>query len=174
MPKNARWCRPGITLYGCKPDPAQEFPLALRPVAALKAAVAKIKKVPSLTSISYGSRYLTTRETFIATIPLGYGIGLPRKLTGSGSVLIGGRRYAIAGTVTMDYIMADIGPDADIRVGDEAVAIGCQGSVRITPDDVALQCGTIAYEILCGLSSKLDRYYILRGEVVEHLQGHYF
>jgi alanine racemase len=166
--------RPGITLYGCKPDPAQEFPLRLRPAVSLKAAVSKIKVVPAGTPVSYGGRYVTTRETHIATIPLGYGIGLPRKLTGVGSVLLGGRRYAIAGTVTMDYVMADIGPSTDVRVGDEAVAIGCQGTECITPDEVALQCGTIAYEILCGLSTRLDRYYILGGEVVEHVQGHYF
>jgi alanine racemase len=141
---------------------------------SLKAAVAKIKQVPAGTPVSYGGRYVTTRETLIATISLGYGIGLPRKLTGVGSVLLGGRRYAIAGTVTMDYVMADIGPSTDICVGDEAVAIGCQGGECISPDEVALQCGTIAYEILCGLSARLDRYYILGGEIVATQQGHYF
>ncbi len=166
--------RPGITIYGCKPDPLQDFPLALKPVVTLKAPVTKIKKVSAGTAISYGARYVTSAETHIATIPLGYGIGLPRKLTGAGSVLIRGRRYAIAGTVTMDYIMADVGLNTDVCVGDEAVAIGCQGSECISPDEVAAKCGTIAYEILCGLSTRLDRYFVLKGEVVGRQEGHYF
>ncbi len=166
--------RPGISLYGCKPDPAQEFPLDLKCAAALKAHVVKIKRVPAGTTVSYGARYITPQETCIATIPLGYGIGLPRKLTGTGSVLIGGTRYAIAGAVTMDYIMADVGPEPLVRLGDEAVAIGYQGGAAITADEVGLLCGTIGYEILCGLSAKLDRYYYLKGSLVHHQQGFYF
>jgi alanine racemase len=166
--------RPGITIYGCKPDPLQDFPLALKPVVTLKAPLSKIKLVPAGTAVSYGARYVTSTETHIATIPLGYGIGLPRKLTGTGQVLIGGKRYAIAGTVTMDYIMADLGPKTDIRVGDEAVAIGYQGSECISPDELAAKCGTIAYEILCGLSTRLDRYFMLKGEVVGRQEGLYF
>src|SRR5271157_867978 len=166
--------RPGITLYGCKPDPLQDFPLALRPAVTLKAPVAKVKKVPAGTAVSYGARYIASAETHIATIPLGYGIGLPRKLTGAGSVLIRGRRYAIAGTVTMDYIMADVGPETDVSVGDEAVAIGYQGGECISPDEIAAKCGTIAYEILCGLSTRLDRYFMLKGEVVGRQEGLYF
>jgi alanine racemase len=166
--------RPGITIYGCKPDPLQDFPLNLRPAVTLKASVAKVKLVPAGTAVSYGARYVTSTETHIATIPLGYGIGLPRKLTGVGSVLIHGRRYAIAGTVTMDYIMVDLGPKTDVQVGDEAVAIGYQGHECISPDEIAAKCGTIAYEILCGLSTRLDRYFILKGEVVGRQEGLYF
>jgi alanine racemase len=166
--------RPGITLYGCKPDPCQQFPLNLKSAVTLKAPVVKIKRVAAGTPISYGGRYVTSTETHIASIPLGYGIGLPRGLTGKGSVLINGRRYAIAGTVTMDYVMADVGASPDVSVGDEAVAIGCQGGECISPDEVALSCGTIAYEILCGLSARLDRYYIYKGAISERIAGRPF
>lgn len=166
--------RPGITMYGCKPDPSQDFPLALKSVVALKAHVAKIKRVPAGTPVSYGGRYVTPDDTNIATIPLGYGIGLPRLLTNKGAVLIGGKRYTIAGTVTMDYIMVDAGPRPQMSVGDEAVAIGYQGSEYISPDEVARLAGTIAYEILCGLSTKLDRYYIRNGVTLHYQPGYYF
>lgn len=166
--------RPGITLYGCRPDPSQQFPLNLKSVVTLKAPVVKMKRVAAGTPISYGGRYVTSTETNIATIPLGYGIGLPRGLTGKGSVLINGRRHAIAGTVTMDHIMADVGTSPAVSIGDEAVVIGCQGCECISPDEVALCCGTIAYEILCGLSERLDRYYIYKGAISDRVAGRLF
>jgi alanine racemase len=166
--------RPGIALYGCRPDPAQDFDLDLKCAIALKAYVTKIKHVPAGTPVSYGGRYVATADTMIATIPIGYGIGLPRSLSGKGSVLIGGKRYAISGTVTMDYIMADVGANPAVRVGDEAVAIGCQGAECISADEVALKAGTIGYEILCGMSAKLDRYYYLGGAMVRFTPGFYF
>jgi alanine racemase len=166
--------RPGITLYGCRPDPSRDFGISLKPVVSLKSYVVKTKRVPAKTPLSYGGTYVTPGDTTIATISLGYGIGLPRRLGNTGSVLIRGKRYTIAGRVTMDYIMADVGPDTDILPGDEAVAIGCQGSECITADDIAASAGTIGYEILCGLSSRLDRYYYLGGKVIHHLPGYIY
>lgn len=163
--------RPGIALYGCKPDPCQDFGIELRNVAGLKAPVVKIKKVPSGTPVSYGGTYVTDRETHIATIPLGYAHGLPRLLSNKGEVLIRGKRYRIAGNVTMDYIMADAGPNPEIRVGDEAVAMGFQGEDCITTDEVARHCRTIGYEILCGLSRRTDRFYLQAGKVLLHQKG---
>jgi alanine racemase len=160
--------RPGIALYGCKPDPAQDFPLDLKPVLSLKARVIKIKRVPAGTAISYGGTYLTASDTTVATIGLGYGHGLPRQLGNNGSVLIRGRRYPIAGRVTMDYIMVDSGPDPVITVGDEVIAIGSQGDECISPDELALQCKTIAYEILCAMNRTIDRHYILNGREILH------
>jgi alanine racemase len=163
--------RPGIALYGCKPDPLQEFGITLKPVVSLKSYVVKVKRVPPGTPVSYGGRYVTKGDTHIATISLGYGAGIPRRLSNIGTVLIRGRRYTIAGTVTMDYVMVDTGPSTDIRVGDEAVMLGCQDGECVTADAVAEQAGTIGYEILCGLSRRLDRYYYLGGNVVHFLPG---
>jgi alanine racemase len=149
----------------------REFPLDLRPVVSLKGRIVKIKKVPAGTPVSYGGRYVTERDTVIATIALGYGDGLPRSLGNRGEVLIRGGRYRIAGRVTMDYIMVDAGPDPSFRVGDEAAVMGSQGDERISPDDVALLDGTIAYEIMCGLSASIDRVYISGGKTVARLKG---
>jgi alanine racemase len=161
--------RPGIALYGCNPDPGQDFTYDLRPVASLKARVVKIKRVPSGTPVSYGGQYVTSRETHIATIPIGYAHGLPRMLgSRGGCVLIGGKRYGIAGRVTMDYVMVDAGAEPEFGVGDEAVAMGCQGSECIGADEIARRCGTIGYEILCGLNRRIDRYYTRCGRVVFH------
>jgi alanine racemase len=158
--------RPGIILYGCKPDPAQEFPIDLRPVAALKAGIIKIMSVPAQTPVSYGGTYVTPRDTRIATAPLGYAHGLPRALSNKGEVLIGGRRFPIVGRVTMDYIMIDIQDDTDISCGDEVVALGSQGNETITADAIALQSNTIAYEILCGLNARINRFYLQGGRII--------
>jgi alanine racemase len=166
--------RPGIALYGCKPDPKQDFPLDLLPVSSLKSRIVKMKKVPAHTPISYGGRYVTAVDTAIATIALGYGHGLPRSLGNRGEVLICGKRYTIAGTVTMDYIMIDAGPHPSVDIGDEVVAIGRQGNECISPDDVAILDDTIGYEILCGLSTSIDRKYIFNGKVVARENGRIF
>jgi alanine racemase len=160
--------RPGIALYGCKPDPGQDFALDLKPVLSLKTHVVKMKRVGAGTPISYGSSYVTETETTIATIALGYGQGLPRQLSNRGSVLIRGRRYRLAGRVTMDFIMVDAGANPDMSIGDEVVALGSQGTKNILPDDLALLCNTIGYEILCNISSTIDRLYILDGKIIHH------
>ncbi len=158
--------RPGIALYGCKPDPTQNFDINLKPVASLISHVVKMKKLPAGTPVSYGGNYVTETDTWIATIPLGYAHGLPRYLNGKGFVLIGGKRYRIAGNVTMDYIMVDAGAKPSVSVGDKVVALGTQGGESITPDDVALIGNTIGYEVLCNLGTTIDRFYIRDGKVV--------
>jgi len=163
--------RPGIALYGCKPDPAQEFGIDLKPVASLISHVVKMKKLPGGTPVSYCGNYVTPADTWIATVPLGYAHGLPRYLNGKGSVLINGTRYRIAGNVTMDYIMVDAGATPSISIGDEVAAIGTQGGESITPDDVAVIGGTIGYEVLCNLGTTIDRFYTRDGKVVRHEAG---
>jgi alanine racemase len=158
--------RPGIALYGCRPDPAQNFGIDLKPVASLISHVVKMKKVPGGTPVSYCGNYVTSADTWIATIPLGYAHGLPRFLSGCGSVLIGATRYRIAGNVTMDYIMVDAGPNPAVSVGDEVVAIGSQGGESITPDEVALIGRTIGYEVLCNLGRSIDRIYTQNGKII--------
>ncbi|MDR2578086.1 MAG: alanine racemase [Chitinispirillales bacterium] len=163
--------RPGIALYGCKPDPAQDFDINLKPAASLISSVVKMKKVPAGTAVSYGGNYITTEETWIATIALGYAHGLPRFLTGKGGVIINGKPYRIAGNVTMDYIMVDAGPNPAISIGDKAVAIGSCGGETITPDDIAVMGNTIGYEILCNLGTSIDRFYMRGGKIICHDPG---
>ena len=166
--------RPGIALYGCKPDPAQDFPLDLKPVAALKGYIVRMKQVPAGTPVSYGAHYITEQTTWIATINAGYGQGVPRFLSNKGYVLIRGKKYRIAGNVTMDYIMVDAGPEPCIGIGDEAVIMGNQNGESITPDEIASMGNTIAYEILCNLSTAIDRYYYLNDSIVFHSSGSIF
>ncbi len=158
--------RPGIALYGCKPDPSGDFPLDLKPVLSLKSVVAKIKKVPANTPVSYGGNYITKCETHIATIAAGYAHGLPRFLGNCGTILIKGQKYTIAGNVTMDYIMVDAGETPSFAVGDEVVIIGTSGTHQITPDDIALKGNTIGYEVLCNISSSIRREYFFQGSSV--------
>ncbi|MFP4417770.1 MAG: alanine racemase [Chitinispirillaceae bacterium] len=163
--------RPGIALYGCKPDPQQNFGTDLRPIASLKSEVVMVKRVAGGTPISYGAHYHAPRETTIATVALGYAHGFPRLLSNRGNVLIHGKRYPVAGNVTMDYIMVDIGDDA-VEIGDEVVAWGRQNDAMISPDEVANMCSTIGYEILCGMSTSVPRHYWLDGSIRETVPPH--
>ena len=153
--------RCGIALYGLAPASAL-IPLCapLRPAMAVKARVTFAKRVAAGERISYGLRYRLERDSTIATVPIGYADGVPRGLAETGGeVLIGGRRRAIAGTVTMDQITVDCGDD-EVRPGDEVVLIGQQGPESIGAWEWAERLGTISYEIVCGISSRVPRDYV--------------
>ncbi|HRW37767.1 MAG: alanine racemase [Acidimicrobiales bacterium] len=151
--------RVGIGLYGIDPSPALAGRLPLTPALSLHARASHVKRVAAGEGISYGLRYRPERETTIATVPLGYADGLPRRLGElGGSVLLGGRRRPIAGSVTMDQILVDCGDDP-VEVGDEVVLIGRQGDLEITAADWASQLGTIAYEVVCAISPRVPRRY---------------
>lgn len=171
---NCTMIRPGIALYGCKPDPSGNFCLDLRPVLSLKSTVVKVKKVPAGTPVSYGGHYITSEETQIATVAIGYAHGLPRFLNNRGNILVGGIRYKIAGNITMDYVMIDIGKVSKVKAGDEAVAIGIQENERITPDEIALAGNTISYEILCNIGKGIDRFYLFNNSIVMHYKWQIF
>jgi len=153
--------RLGIAMYGLCPGPALslEAGRSLRPAMELKSAVTMVKRVPAGEAVSYGQRYALERASTIATVPVGYADGYSRLLSGKAQVLIRGRRYPVAGTVTMDQLMVDCGDDA-IEVGDQVVLIGRQGDERITPDDLAAWMGTINYEVVCGVSERVPREYV--------------
>jgi alanine racemase len=152
--------RTGIAVYGVSPSAALD-PLAarLRPALSLRARVSHVKQVRAGDRISYGLRHRFEGNTNVATLPIGYADGVPRRLfhTG-GEVLIGGRRRPIVGVVTMDQLMVDCGADA-VAVGDEAVLIGSQGGESISATEWGDLLGTISYELLCGISPRVDRRY---------------
>lgn len=155
--------RCGITLYGLAPSQSERHGLiqSLLPALSLKAEVSFIKPVAAGEGLSYGLRYRTSEPTTVATVPLGYADGVPRSLAASGGqVLIEGRRLPIAGTVTMDQLLVDCGPDARVAVGDEVVLIGSQGEQAISPWEWARLTGTIAYEVTCGISARVPRLHI--------------
>jgi alanine racemase len=151
--------RCGIAIYGC--DPMHEDPALreLEPALELISYVAAIKRALPGDSAGYGRRFVAVRETWIATLPIGYGDGIRRALTNNCDVLIGGRRYPLVGTVSMDNITVDLGPEPVVAVGDEAVIIGGSGSERVTAEELARRIGTINYEVVCGISARVPRVY---------------
>jgi len=156
--------RCGIAIYGCDPmnvDPAAH---ALEPALELTSYVAAVKRARPGDSIGYGRRFIAERDTLIATLPIGYADGIRRAFSNNCDVLIGGRRYPLVGTVSMDNIALDLGRDAGVMPGDPATIIGVDGSERQTAEDLARRIGTINYEIVCGISSRVPRAYHRDGE----------
>ena len=124
-----------------------------------------VKRVPAGEGISYGLRHRTERETTVATVPIGYADGVPRRLgLAGGCVLVGGRRRPILGVVTMDQLMVDCGDDP-VEVGDEVVLLGRQGDQEVTAEEWAGRLDTIAYEIVCGIGPRVPRTYVRSGAV---------
>ena len=156
--------RVGIAMYGVAADAQSDsFGIAkgaeLQPVMAVKARVSHVQWLDAGEAVSYGLHRALKQRSCIATLPIGYADGVPRGLWTTGEVLIGGKRRAFAGVVTMDQIMIDCEND-DVQVGDEAVLIGKQGEGQITANDWARQMGTIGYEIVCGISARVPRNYL--------------
>jgi alanine racemase len=151
--------RAGIALYGISPGRGVDHRCGgLRPAMAVKAKVSFVKRVGAGERISYGLRHTFAAERTVATLPIGYADGVRRGLSGAAAVLIGGRRRPITGVVTMDQLMVDCGDDP-VRAGDEAVLLGAQGEERITAEEWADLLGTIGYEVVCGVSSRVPRRY---------------
>ena len=149
--------RCGVAVYGLDPfqaDPAAE---GLAPALSLESWVAAIKRFESGESAGYGRRWAAQRSTSVATLPIGYGDGWRRALSNDCDVLIRGRRHPLVGTVSMDNVTVDLGPDTDVEVGDAAVLIGEQGRGRILCEEVARRLDTINYEVTCGLSARVLR-----------------
>jgi alanine racemase len=155
--------RVGIGIYGISPSPALAGAVALEPALSVKARVSHVQSLPAGARLSYGLRYETAQPTRVATVPMGYADGVPRELPHrGGEVLIGGRRMPIAGTVTMDQLMVDVGDHAGdhaVEVDDEVVLIGRQGDERITADEWARRMDTIAYTVVCGVGPRVPRVY---------------
>ncbi len=151
--------RAGIALYGVPPAPVLADRVALQPALSLRACVSHVKDLPAGSRMSYGLRYELERPSRVATVPIGYADGVPRNLgVAGGEVLVGGRRARIAGTVTMDQLMVDVG-DAVVEIGDEVVLLGAQGDDEITAGEWADHLGTIAYEIVTGIGTRVPRRY---------------
>ncbi|HEX4281049.1 MAG TPA: alanine racemase, partial [Solirubrobacteraceae bacterium] len=160
--------RCGIAIYGC--DPMNEDPSAhgLEPALELTSYVAAVKLARAGDSAGYGRRWVASSDTWVATVPIGYGDGIRRALTNNCDVLIGGRRYPLVGTVSMDNITVALGSEpGGVGEGDRVTIIGIDGSERQTAEDLARRIGTISYEILCGLTSRVPRVYHRDGAPVE-------
>ena len=149
--------RCGIAIYGL--DPFQQDPGAhgLEPALSLHSWLASVRRIEPGESVGYGRRWRAGEPTWVGTVPVGYGDGWRRALTNDCDVLIRGRRHALVGTVSMDNVTVDLGPDPDAEVGDEVVLIGAQGDERIFAEEVARRMGTINYEVTTGLLPRVRR-----------------
>ncbi len=162
-PHSARFdmARCGIAVYGL--DPFNLDPLAhdLRPALTLSSYVAEVKPCLVGESTGYGRRYVADHDTHLGVLPIGYGDGFRRALSGAADVLIAGARLPLVGTVSMDNVAVDLGPDpAALELcGAEAILIGSSGPERITAEELAGRMGTINYEIACGISARVPRTY---------------
>lgn len=153
--------RPGIILYGCYPsDEVDKSQLELKPVMSVKANIIHLKKVPAGTTISYGRKWTATKDSLIATIPLGYADGFPRPYSSKGKVIVNGVIAPIAGNICMDQCMIDVTNVPYVRLGDEVTIIGKDGIHEILADDIASATGTINYEIVCAFGQRLPKVYV--------------
>jgi alanine racemase len=156
--------RCGIAVYGM--DPFHEDPAArgLEPALELRSYMAQLKPCAPGESAGYGRRFVAERPTVLGVLPIGYGDGVRRALTNNADVLVGGRRVPLVGTVSMDNVTVDLGPDPSDGVGAPAVLIGSDGGERITAEEMARRLGTINYEITCGLTARVPRVHHRDGE----------
>lgn len=154
--------RVGLALYGYLPAPwlgaaLAERGVALEPALTLRAQVVARRRLAAGERPSYGRRRALGRPSNVVTVPFGYADGYPRRLFEAGAeVLIGGRRYPLAGVVTMDQVLVDVGDD-EVGLGDDVVLLGRQGDASITADEWAARAGTISWEILCGIGARVPR-----------------
>ena len=160
--------RAGVTMYGMWPsDEVSRDKVQIQPALSLVSHIVYIKVVPAGTPVSYGGTYVTQKETKIATIPVGYGDGYPRSLSGKGYVLIRGCRAPILGRVCMDQFMVDVSEVPGVSEGDETVLIGKNGGHEITIEEIGDLSGRFNYELSCDLNKRIPRVYIRNRQIVE-------
>jgi alanine racemase len=151
--------RAGLMLYGISPFPESQN--LLRPAMTWKTAIALIRDMPAGHGISYGRTFITPREMRVATLSAGYADGYPRHASNrEAAVLVGGKRCPLLGRVTMDLIMIDVSEVSDAAVGDEVVLMGRQGDEEISAEELAERAGTITWEIITRIGSRVRRVYV--------------
>ncbi len=150
--------RPGILLYGVLPAPGLPCPIPVGPALRWTSRVVYFKVVPAGAPVSYGSTWAPTADTRVITVPVGYGDGYFRSMSGKAEVLVGGRRCPVVGRICMDQLMVDIGQGSAYN-GDEVVLLGDDGNEALTADALAAWAGTIAYEVLTNINTRVPRRY---------------
>ena len=163
------FARFGIIMYGLYPDTSMTLPVKVTPVLDWLSVVSMVKDIKKGDCVSYGRTFIAQRDMKIATIPVGYADGYPRALSGCGEMLLHRKRCPILGRVCMDQLMIDVSEVDNVNIGDTVTLLGRDGSEQITADDLAQKCGTIGYEIICGISKRVPRQIMENGETKEIL-----
>lgn len=153
--------RVGIASYGIDPAPglAARAGVRLRPVMRLRAQLAQVKRIEAGTGVSYGHQWVAPTSTVVGLIPLGYADGVPRHASNLAEVFLNGRRAPIRGRICMDQFVVDLGPDATDQIGDEVILFGSGEQGEPTAEEWADICGTIGYEIVTRIGSRVRRTY---------------
>jgi alanine racemase len=158
--------RPGIMAYGYYPDAMESpRPVSLQPALTWRSRVSFVKVVGAGQTVGYGRTWTAPNDSWVATVPIGYGDGYSRLNSNRGRMLVGGNSYPVAGRVCMDQTMLDLGPvrpgePAPVAVGDEVVVLGTQGKQTLSADELAALMGTISYEVTCLIGTRGPRVYI--------------
>jgi alanine racemase len=152
--------RCGVAIYGL--DPFGEDPAArgLQPALELRSYVADLARFDAGDSAGYGQTWRAPEPTYVGVLPIGYGDGVRRALSNRAEILIGGRRRPVVGTISMDNLTVDLGPELDVAPGAPAVLIGAQGDERVLAEETARRLGTINYEVTAALSARVPREYL--------------
>ena len=159
--------RSGIVTYGMYPsDEVDPSDLPLRPALQWLSRITHLKTLPAGREISYGGTFVTTRETRVATVPVGYADGYRRSLSGKFYVLIRGRRAPILGRVCMDQMMVDVTDIPGVTSSDPVVLVGRSGDEEITMEQIAAAADSFNYEFVCGISRRVPRIYSRDGKTV--------
>ncbi len=159
--------RPGLLLYGSYPDPSLREKVSVRPAMTFQTNVVFVKTLPPGSPVSYGRTFTTRRPSRIATLAVGYADGYRRDLSNRGWVLVRGRKAPVVGHVTMDLTMIDVTDLPDVSEGDDVILFGPGKEVCLPVEDLAERVGTISYELLCAVSSRVPRVYTRGGKIVD-------
>jgi len=152
--------RCGVSLYGLDPFGEDPGAVGLTPALSLESYVAAVKRFEKGDGVGYGQTWRAPAPTYVGVLPIGYGDGWRRALSNNARVLVRGRSHPLVGTVSMDNVTIELGPETDVVPGDRAVLIGTQGGERILAEEVAARLGTINYEVTCGLTQRVRRAHV--------------
>jgi alanine racemase len=151
--------RCGIAIYGLDPFHADPAAHALAPALSLESYVADVKPLRAGQSVGYGRSWSADADTQVAVVPIGYGDGYRRGLSNAAEVIVGGRRYPVVGTISMDNVTVDVGNEGAVRPGDLVTLIGADGDQIVSAEELARALGTINYEVTCGIAPRVRRLY---------------
>lgn len=159
--------RAGIIMYGQKPDERFPVPAGIRPIFRLCSVVSRLKTIHAGDTVSYGRTFTAARDTRLALIPCGYADGFNRRLSNNWSVLINGKPAPVCGRICMDQTLVDVTDIPDVKLGDEVTVYSDETEGGCSVTEAAKRIGTINYELLCAVGTRVPRIYIENGEAVE-------